>query len=109
MSVPAKPYAVGPTHAAPFLRRLRELVADGEEEPAALLAAIVRAKVAEHAQSDDERKASGQYANGETICRPKWWPNNLEAGRAWLDGKRPRPRQQRSKSGAYIPRGTVPL
>lgn len=109
MPVPSKPYAVGPTHAAPFLRRLRELVADGEDDPVALLAAVVRAKVAEHAQSEDERKASGQYATGETICRPSWWPSNLEAGRAWLDGKRPRPRQQRSKSGAYIPRGTVPL
>lgn len=109
MHVPGKPYRVGPTHARPFLRRLRELVIDGEDDPVALLVAVVQAKVAEHAAHNDPKFRSGRYATGTTICRDEWWSGNLEAGRAWLDGERPRPRQQRSKSGAHVPRGGVTL
>jgi hypothetical protein len=69
--------------------RLYELRRDGEDDPEALMVAVLLAKVAEHRKRDGEHGA-GVYANAVSPLRPKWWETSLTAGRAWLaSGGRP--------------------
>lgn len=92
MAVGPKPRAVTRSACGPhkgclgLLGRYRELVTDGEPEPAVLLGAVVRAKVAEQAERIDSPKhAEGHYATGMTICREQYWEGNLNAGRTMLE------------------------
>jgi hypothetical protein len=92
MPVGAKPNAVNKTHCGPhrgcpgLLGRYRELVIEGEANPAALLGAVVRAKVEAQGKNDDSDKhRGGVFSTGITICREQYWSTNLAMGRVLLE------------------------